>query len=235
MKVTVNRPNFFKENARAYIPFNFCPIEPPRPRLTDAQAFARRRHPFLNPGHVERAQPRSKLKSLLGKEKRLTGSPIIDAPAIAIDMRLPEPAILTCARELPLKVLILSTNGVKDALTLQSLQVELISITNVRAHEVTRTERSSTIIMSMSNISTPLTFVDGSDEAEIDSQLWHGHPLPNTIPPSFETCNINRTYELAARIGIKYEAVGFQVRILGFHLTLFVSSLTVIKAPVYNG
>lgn len=213
MKVTVNRPNMFKENARAYVPFNFCPIEPPRPPKTDAQVFARRRHQFQGPFQTEKAATKSKMRSLLGGNQRRAPDPQTPGiPAVAIDIRLPEPAILTCARELPLKILVLSTNGVKDSLCLQSLQIELISITKVRALEVGRTEQGSTVIMSRSNMGIPLQFAEGSDEAEIDSQLWRGQKLPNTIPPSFEACNISRSYELVARIGVKYEPVGFQVR-----------------------
>lgn len=210
-KVTVNRPNLFKENARAYLPFNFCPIEPPRPPMTDAQVFARRRHQFMNPNQAESLQPKSKMRGLFGKEKKVSEPLPPQLPAIAIDIRLPEPAILTCARDLPLRVLILSTNGIKDSLSLQSLQIELISITHVRAQEVVREERSSTVVISKSNLGTPIHFSDGSNESEIDSQLWRGQILPNTVPPSFETCNISRTYELVARIGVKYEAHGFQV------------------------
>jgi hypothetical protein len=150
-------------------------------------------------------------KSIWSKEKRVPESPKPEAPAIAIDIRLPEPAILTCAREIPLKIIVASTNGVKDSLTLQSLQIELISITNVRAQDVGRTERSSTVIMSRSNIGALIRFPEGSEEAEIDSGLWRGQVLPNSVPPSFQTCNISRAYELVARISIKYEETGFQV------------------------
>lgn len=179
--------------------------------MTDAQVFARRRHQFINPNQAESLQLKSKMRGLFGKEKRVLEPLPPQLPAIAIDIRLPEPAILTCARDLPLRVLILSTNGIKDALSLQSLQIELISITHVRAQEVVREERSSTVIISKSNLGTPIHFADGSNESEIDGQLWRGQILPNTVPPSFETCNISRTYELVARIGVKYEAHGFQV------------------------
>lgn len=212
-KVTVNRPSLFKENARAYVPFNFCPIEPPRPPPTDAQVFARRRHQFTSPNHNEKVQSRSKVRSLLGRDKNGPDSMSkSEAPAVAIDIRLPEPAILTCARNIPLKILIGSSNGLKDSLALQSLQIELISITNVRAQEVGRTEQNSTIITSRSNIGAPITFAEGSEETELDSQFWSGQVLPNTIPPSFVACNITRTYELVTRICVKYEPSGFQVR-----------------------
>ena len=43
VKVTVNRHSFFKENPRAYVPFNFFPIEPPRPPESGSEIFARQK------------------------------------------------------------------------------------------------------------------------------------------------------------------------------------------------
>ena len=211
VKATVNRPNLFKENARSIVPFNFSPIEPPRPQPTDAQVFARRRHQFVSPHSTGKLQQRSKVKSLWSKEKVPSEVPRPEAPAVAIDVRLPEPAILTCARELPLKLVISSMNGVKDSLTLQSLQIELVCITNVRAQSITRTEQSSIVIISQSNIGAFIRFREGSSETELDNSLWRGYILPNTVPPSFETCNLSRSYELVTRIGVKYEEMGYPV------------------------
>jgi hypothetical protein len=50
-------------------------------------------------------------------------------------------------------------------------------------------------------------------EAEIDSRYWSDTPLPNIIPPSFETCNITRTYEVFARIGIRYDGTALMVSV----------------------
>lgn len=90
---------------------------------------------------------------------------------------------------------------------MQSLQVELIVSTKVRAQEIGRMERSSTIVVSASNLNLPIHFpVEG--DAEVDNSLWRGRNMPNTIPPSFETCNISRSYEIVTRIGIRYSSVG---------------------------
>lgn len=216
MKCTVNRPSMFKENARAYVPFNFCPIEPPRPPLTDAQVFARRRHQFIGPNEIGKLPAKSKMRNLLGMEKKgpEPGPHNSGATAVAIDIRLPEPAILTCAAAIPLKIIVSSSNGCKDSLSLQSLQLELVSITHVRAQGIGRTEQSSIVIVSKSNMNSPIHFAEGSDEAEIESRLWHEHILPNIVPPSFQVCNLSRSYELVARIGVRYEATRSQVRLI---------------------
>lgn len=226
-KVTVNRPNIFKENARAYTPFNFCPIEPPRPPPTDAQVYARRRTAFVDthqPGPLQ-PKPRKKWTQKLNP----SASPAkIAAPAIAVDIRLPEPAILTCAKDVPLRIVLTSTNGIRDGLSLQSLQIELVSATVIRALDVMRTERRSTVIMSQSNIGAPIHFTEGSDETEIDSQIWRGHPIPNIVPPSFQTCNITQSYELIGRIGLRHDPAGLPVRTCVCNLPVYTRAIALL-------
>lgn len=42
----------------------------------------------------------------------------------------------------------------------------------------------------------------------IDSKYWDQVPLPSSVAPSFETCNISRRYELEARVGLSYGKSG---------------------------
>ena len=54
---------------------------------------------------------------------------------------------------------------------------------------------------------TPLNEVvgnDGSRVLEVDSKLWKQRPLPNTICPSFETCNIMRKYVVEVKVGLQW-------------------------------
>ncbi|KEQ77639.1 hypothetical protein M436DRAFT_34876 [Aureobasidium namibiae CBS 147.97] len=224
VKATINRPSLFKENVRAYVPFNFCPIEPPRPPPSDALGFARRRHQFnMNMPPTPAVIPsKSKMASFFGGSKKnngsTSGSTTPTAPFIAVDIRLPEPAILTCAKPVPARLVVTSLNGKVTAMTLTSLQLEVVAITKIRAQDVGRVERSSTVLFSRSGMAIPLQFGDSvareaiapngggvESEAEIDSRYWSDTPLPNAIPPSFETCNITRSYEIFARIGIRYD------------------------------
>lgn len=230
VKATVNRPSLFKENARAYVPFNFCPIEPPRPPPSEALGYARRRHQFnaALPTTPTAAPSKSKMASFFGGSKKAgatsSGATTPTAPFVAVDLRLPEPAILTCAKPVPARVVVTSLNGTTTGMTIVSLQLEVVSITKVRAQDVGRVERGSTVLFSRSGMSVPLQFGDGAakdasatqaketePEAEVDSRLWTDQPLPNVVPPSFETCNITRTYEIFARIGIRYDVAGSMV------------------------
>lgn len=132
------------------------------------------------------------------------------APFISVDVRLPQPPVLTCNKPIPFRLIFASQNGQKEHLSIQSLQIDLVAYTHVRAHDVVRTETTGTTMISKSNIGIPVPFVNGN-EATIDNRLWQSLAIPNTIPPSFETCNISRHYELVTRVGVKYEPARIQV------------------------
>ncbi|EME82853.1 uncharacterized protein MYCFIDRAFT_137486 [Pseudocercospora fijiensis CIRAD86] len=193
VKVTVNRHSIFKENPRAYVPFNFFPIEPPRPPSTGSEVFARQKHLFDSfPDGGASSAPDSPLNG---------GSPFI-----SIDARLPEPAVLTCNQDVPLRLMLKKLNDFSEPIYLQSLQISLISYTKIRAHDVYRTESNSWILVSRSNMGVLITqTADGADagaESIIDNGLWRSQVLPNTVAPNFTTCNIERTHQLDIRIGL---------------------------------
>ncbi|KAK3710698.1 hypothetical protein LTR37_010117 [Vermiconidia calcicola] len=208
VKATVKRHAFWKENPRAYVPFNFFPIEPPRPARSENEIFARQRH-FFSPFPSQGQGVKAKTASLFdfGKAKA-PPSPSVDGgpPEISVDARLPEPAILTCNKDVPLRLIVKKLNDSNAVIQLESLQVSLIGNTKIRAHDVFRTESSSWVLMSQSNMSMPLcAAVDPAHtEMPIPDHLWRGQTLPNTVAPSFETCNISRSYQLDVRVGLSY-------------------------------
>nr|POF05850.1 hypothetical protein CFP56_53237 [Quercus suber] len=207
VKTTINRHSFFKENPRAYAPFNFLPIEPPRPKVTGSEIFARQRHSFLQ--FPDRGTPmKPKAKWLFG-DKKANGpaSPTAgDAPQVSVDVRLPQPPIITCNADLPLRIIVKRLNDSNEDLLLSSLQVSLIALTKIRAHDVFRTEQSSWIIMSRSNMGIALGSPTDPAQTEtvLDDNMWRQQVLPNTVAPSFETCNISRSYQLDVRLGLSY-------------------------------
>jgi hypothetical protein len=103
-------------------------------------------------------------------------------------------------------VLIKQLSERSEALTLQTLQIELVGHTRIRAHEVARTETNSWVIASLSNINMPIGSPSDSEgtETELSKEFWYGHKLPDTVAPSFMTCNIARTYELVVSVGLAY-------------------------------
>lgn len=207
----MNRPQFFKENPRATANFTLLPIEPPRPDRTDGEAYARRQHQFLeNAPNAAAGKKPSLFDRKTSSTMSIPQSPVTPGgsvpPRVAIDARLPNPAILTSNQEIPLRLLIRNVSERNKNIYLQSLQVELIGYTKVRAHEVTRTESNSWVICSFSNMAIPIGApTDAVDtEVPVNPEYWSGKVISNTVPPTFTTCNLSRYYELEVRVGIGY-------------------------------
>ena len=113
---------------------------------------------------------------------------------------------------------------------LSMFQIELIGYTNVRAHDLDRIESGSWVLTSLARMNMPLENPKdkAQNEWKLPSRLWDGIPLPSTVAPSFETCNISRKYDLEIRVGLSH-AVGSGVR-----PELIVLSLR-LPVKVYSG
>lgn len=127
-------------------------------------------------------------------------------PKVSIDGRLPDPAIITCNEPLPLRILISKWNDSPDTIFLQMLQIELIGYTSVRAHDFSAKRSTSWIIISHSNLRMPFggSQTNAPKDMEISRALWNTIRLPNTVAPTFETCNLSRQYVLEIRVGLAY-------------------------------
>jgi hypothetical protein len=155
----------------------------------------------------------SGFSNFFGRKGSSTGSSTPVSPAISrdpvrfsVDARLPNPAILTCGQEVPVRILIKQLSERDEPLYLQTLQIELVGSTKVRAHEAFRTENTSWVLASLSNLNHEIgsRADDVNTETELTKEFWYGHPLPNTVAPSFVTCNLTRTYELVVSVGLSY-------------------------------
>lgn len=89
---------------------------------------------------------------------------------------------------------------------LSTLQIELIARTHVRAHGLQRKDTSSWILTSKSNMTVRIgCSKDGANGMwVVPSWLWDNIPVPDTVPPSFDTCNLSRTYELEVTVGLTH-------------------------------
>lgn len=191
---------------------NFVPIEPPR-SLTDGEVYARRQHQFVHDSMPPPLPERkgSGFGDMMKRKPSTPASPITPSgplpPArFSVDARIPNPAILTCGQDIPLKLIIKQLSERSEPVFLETLQIELVGHTNVRAHEAVRTENNSWVITSLSNLNQAIgTPSDAAGtETELTKEFWYGHPLPDTVAPSFVTCNIARSYELVVSIGLSY-------------------------------
>ncbi|KAF3484163.1 uncharacterized protein GIQ15_03487 [Arthroderma uncinatum] len=224
VKATVVRPQFYKENYRGFADFKFLPIEPPRKKEVDKEFYARREHQF-----------KSRLPQSPREKKGLfKGSSENDLlPRFSVDARLPSPPILTCNEPIPLRILIKKLNDSTDTVHFQLLQLELISYTHVRAQDLSRSESGSWVINTRSNIGMPLG--NGSERAgkewKVDAEMWNRIPLPSSVPPSFETCNLSRTYELEIRVGLAHGPTGSKQELVVLPLRMAVQVFSGIAPP----
>ncbi|KAL5334842.1 hypothetical protein BJX70DRAFT_376829 [Aspergillus crustosus] len=204
VKATVVRPQFYKENLRAITNVTFLPIEPPRSGNPKEETYARRQHQFA-------IAPTPSPKSLFRKGSSLSlKEPAGDSLRVSADLRLPNPTILTCNEPIPMRVLVSKLSESFETVFLQMIQIELISYTHIQAQDLKRTENGSWVMLSRSNMGIPLG--RGGDPAGsewmIDDTLWRRLPLPTSVAPSFQTCNISRNYELEVRVGLAHGTVG---------------------------
>ncbi len=198
VKVTVQRPSIWKGNKRSEVGLKFLPIEPIRPRPSNAETFARRPHTF-KAGLSTFPRKQSVFRK---KPTQLSNTP----PSVLVDARLPSPAILTCNEPVPLRILLKKQVQSPEYVFLVGLQIDLIGHTKLRAQQLVKTETGTWVVMSLTGLSLPIG--NPSDptgtESPIDSQLWDRIPLPHTVTPSFDTCNISRVYEVQVNVTLGY-------------------------------
>ena len=180
-------------------------MEPPRPPSeSNEEIFAKRTDEFS-----QHYRPPLKT-SVFGRTSSNNLDVDGDPPAFTVDARIPNPPVLTCRERLPLRVFVKKTNQSRETLFLSTLSIELFAFTNVRAHELTRTETGSWILTSQANIQCPLSSSKGPVDKQyrIPKRYFDQVLIPPGVSPSFETCNISRSYELEIRVGLNHGVAG---------------------------
>jgi len=222
VKVTIQRPGLFRENWRYQIGLKFLPIEPPRPAKTNQEAYARRPFTFRPRSRSPSPVPETKKRPSIfsnwqsGHSHRQqqpngtagpsptspTGGATLDvqtppspsgaAPSVEMSARLPHPAILTCNKPIPLRLLAKKVAPLDAEVFLIALQIDLIGTTHIRCQDLIHTEVTRWVIVSRHGLSVPVSRPGDAVGAEIvvPDGLWRDIPLPNTVMPSFVTCNL---------------------------------------------
>jgi hypothetical protein len=205
VKVTVQRPGIWRENRRSVVGFKFMPMDPPRPEPTGQESFARRQHAF-DSGLSTWARK----KSIFSKKSQTSAEDAPILPSVQVDARLPSPSILTCHEPVPLRIILKHKNQSPAQIFLTSIQIELIGHTTIRASTVQANKSNIWVIATAANLSIPVgkPNAPADTESTVDNSLWNQVPLPNTISPTFKTCNIQRNYELKVTVGLGYGTVG---------------------------
>ncbi|KAI0206970.1 hypothetical protein F4808DRAFT_447556 [Astrocystis sublimbata] len=204
IKVTIQRPGIFKENWRYQIGLKFLPIEPPRSDSQKQEAFARRPFTF---------KPRTPLtakRSFFGKMPSNNPDGPGTCPAVEVSARLPFPSILTCNEPVPLRLIAKKLAPVQELVHLTALEIALVGFTHVRVANFEKVERTVWVVASALHLSIPLgSATDAVDtEFEVPNTAWATHRLPNTVAPSFRTCNLMRRYELEVKMSLSWGLQG---------------------------
>lgn len=233
VKVTIQRPGFFKENWRYELGFKFLPIELPRPPATKQEAFARRPFTFnpRTPGQIKR-----KSSFFSSKSTQVDDADVVP-PSFDISARLPHPSILTCNQPIPLRLVAKKSNHSQEQVYLSAVEVSLIGFTDFRVIDLTHTELTRWVVCSASNLSIPIG--DGMDavdtETVIPDHFWAMKPLPNTVSPSFTACNISRRYELELRVALSWGQPNKGGKASAPYPQLVTLPLKMTKVEVYSG
>lgn len=220
VKVTIQRPGIFKENWRMQTGLKFLPIEPPRPPKTNHEAYARRPFTF-RPRSPRSNAPAKKRSSFFSgwtgssntgsssapttADGKLTAEPEVP-PSIEMSARLPHPAIITCNQPIPLRLIAKKLAGSNTEVFLTAIQIDLIGQTDVRCHDLINTETTRWVIVSRQGLSIPVSRLGDAvgTEVVLPNDIWCNQPLPNTVMPSFVTCNLSREYQLEVKLGLSW-------------------------------
>lgn len=204
VKATVNYTSFLKPNPRAVQFLVFLPIEPPRPPLTKAESYAKRTYAFAPELTIPERKKKKGFLDNFRSRSNDTVEPVGPPPQFTIETRLPQPPILVPGDPLPMRILINKINDYTSTVFLRSLQIRLRAYTQIRAHALTKTVSGLVPVFSKMELSYAIGQGSkfGEGEIEVEPGIWSAASLPETIAPSFRTCNITRFYEMEITIGV---------------------------------
>ncbi|KAL5342512.1 hypothetical protein BJX70DRAFT_394731 [Aspergillus crustosus] len=132
---------------------------------------------------------------------------------------------------LSLAIDILDLNQRSADISLHDFQSMLLEKTEIRARSSKDTFTRSWVIQTIANLRQPLVISHSHNTTDrragpvlsVDDSLWKRHHIPLFLTPTFETCNISRSYKLAIRLGVGFG--GNNTRIVEFQFAVHVVSL----------
>lgn len=104
---------------------------------------------------------------------------------------------------LNVEIINLDLDECKGGVLLRNFQSMLIETTEVRARRSMEVHTRSWVIQTMTRGQTEPVSMAGST-LTFDGRLWSQHCVPLHLTPTFETCNISRSYKLEIRLGIEF-------------------------------
>ncbi|KAA8916243.1 hypothetical protein TRICI_001611 [Trichomonascus ciferrii] len=209
LKVTVDRASSFRINQRAWKPVFFRPIDDtptnPRPGLVNKGYYSR------IPIALEPENDKEKKKgfrSILPRSVK-TGEP----SRAYLECRTPAGAILVPSERLPFQIFLHFTTPSRfNQLTVEEFTVSLFELTQLRADHKTQNFSFETKLTNSKKLNTPLTITmasaspSGSEDMlqfEVGNELLKFIRIPGHIPPTFDSCNIKRSYAIKISLGVR--------------------------------
>lgn len=128
---------------------------------------------------------------------------LLDEFSCQINTKLLHGPCLASQTSIPLEIEINKLRGDWSKLKLNDFQTMLIETTHFRVGGSTESLQRYWIIQTVTNMNESL-FGEGlplGDATYLPSSIWSAHPVPSSITPTFEICNIKRTYQLEVRLG----------------------------------
>ncbi|KAL3468256.1 hypothetical protein BJX64DRAFT_282440 [Aspergillus heterothallicus] len=147
-----------------------------------------------------------------------------------VEVTLLNGPFLVLKRPIPLNVEITKLPGAANTqnISLHDFQSMLIETTEVRVRGARESVTRSWIIQTMANLGQTLTL--GYDDMaqpvlRVYESLWSQHIVPTFLTPTFETCNVSRSYKLEVRLGIRFGQD--HMRIFEFQFPVYIVSLSI--------
>lgn len=111
---------------------------------------------------------------------------------------------------IPFRILLVKLTPYKTPVLVRSIQIQLYTYTEIHAHGQTKTVRGMVPVLSLVNLGVSFGGDDSpvGEALEADSGMWRTACLPDTVSPSFRTCNIWRSYQLEIVLGLSHGLQG---------------------------
>ncbi|KAJ5995210.1 hypothetical protein N7481_002187 [Penicillium waksmanii] len=138
-------------------------------------------------------------------------------PAYGVAIELGRGGHLALGQRVPIKVHVTQADPTsQDVLILNDYQVMLIEKTVTRVGAQSQVQQLFRTLRTLSNLNLGICLAEMpvNNAMTLSDDSWGPLSLPTDITPTFETCNINRTYKLEVRLGFKGGPKKTQTRIL---------------------
>ena len=122
-----------------------------------------------------------------------------------IDTELLNGHFIMSGHSVPLRISITKLCQQSCQLWLQDFQIMLIETTQIQVHGSVSASSHCWMVHTVANLKQRLCSHNepAGTVIEVPSSIWASHPVPDALSPSFETCNITRSYQLVLRLGFQ--------------------------------